>query len=238
MVERMGRGWSLRAAWAGLAAALLGVGLGSWNYRMLPGAERLDWDAMLIALPLFAALCGISGGLGVGAGTAIAVRTGGGPRKVGALRMVACSMVGGIAGCIVPVIVGVAGFGSLSAPYAGTANLVFCILVGATTFVSLWAPTLWGPGRAVLGRIEHLGIAAMATSLAIASLGILGASFVATQGGMPSFDWFAATAREIGLVELGAWIGLAIGACVGAAAGFACWLYLSTAMVVERRVRG
>lgn len=233
----MERGWSLRAAWAGIAASLLGVGLASWNYSMLPGAERLDWCAMTIALPIFAVLCGISAGLGIGAGTAVAVRTGGGPRKVGALRMIALSTIGGIAGCTVPVIVGVAGFGSLNAPYAGTANLVFCILVGATTFVALWAPRLWGRERAVLGHIEHLGISAMATSLAIASLGILGASLVATQGGMPSFEWFATTARAIGLLELAVWCGLAIGALVGAAAGFACWLYLSTALVVERRVR-
>jgi hypothetical protein len=242
MIERMGRGWSLRAAWAGVAAALLGTGLGSWNYFMLPGAERLDPSLMAVALPLFAVLCGLSTGLGVGAGTAIAVRTGGGPRRVGALRMVVCSTLGGVAGCMVPTIVGIAGFGSLDAPYAGTANLVFSILVSATTFVSLWAPNLWGRSAqgsraVVLGRLEHLGISAMATSLAIASLGILGATLVASLGGMPSFDWFADTAFEIGLLELAAWCGVAIGACVGAAAGFACWLYLSTAMVVERRFR-
>jgi hypothetical protein len=238
MIERMGRGWSLRAAWAGVAAAMLGTALGTWNYCLLPGAERVDWEAMALALPLFAALCGVSTGLGIGAGTALAVRTGGGARKVGLLRMTVLGAVGGMAGCTVPAIVGIAGFGSQTTPYAGTANLVFCILVAATTFVALWAPNLWSRGEPrVLGRMEHLGISAMATSLAIASLGILGATLVASQGGMPSFEWFAETAFDIGLVELATWCGLVIGACVGAAAGFACWLYLSTAMVVERRFR-
>lgn len=228
--------WILRAAWAGAASCLLGAGLATWNYAALPGAERLPWDSMALVIVAYAVGSGIAGALGIAAATALAVRTGGGSRRVGALRMTAFGALGGLVGALVPAVVGIVGFGSLHAPYAGTANLVFSILVGSTTFVTLWAPQLWDrPFR--LGRVEHLGVSAMAASLAIASFGILGASASGAFGFAPSFEWLCAAEAELGLMELAVRIGAVIGLFVGAAAGFACWLYLCAALVIERRVR-
>lgn len=236
MSENTGARWMLRSAWAGTAAALFGVGLGSLNYQALPGALRLDWSCMGWVLLGYALLTGVSSGLGIGAGTALAVRTGGGPQRVGALRLVGFGAVGGVLGCTVPACVGIAGFGSLDAPYAGTANLVFCTLVVCTCFVALWAPTLWGRTHGRLGRATHVGIAAMAAGLAVASAGIFGATLFTAMAVVPSADQIFALAGRIGLLELAALAGVGCGALCGATAGFACWLYLSTAMALERRV--
>lgn len=229
------RAWLLRSAWAGTAAAMFGVGLGTLNYQAIPQAARMDWSCMGLVLFGYAVLTGVCSGLGIGAGTALAVRTGGGPRRVGALRLAGFGALGGVAGCTVPACVGIAGFGSLHAPYAGTANLVFCTLVVCTTFVTLWAPTLWGRRHGQLGRATHMGIAAMASGLAVASIGIFAATLVSALGVVPRFEEIEALSWELGLLQLAAWSGLAAGACIGATAGFACWLYLSTAMALERR---
>jgi hypothetical protein len=236
MTKHEGSRWMLRSAWAGTAAALFGVGLGTLNYQALPEVARMDWSCMGLVLLGYALLTGVCSGLGIGAGTAVAVRTGGGPQRVGALRLSGFGALGGIAGCTVPACVGIAGFGSLHAPYAGTANLVFCTLVVCTTFVALWAPTLWGRTHGRLGRATHVGIAAMAAGLAVASIGIFGATLCSAMGIVPTADQIFALAASMGLLELAAWSGLGIGAICGATAGFACWLYLSTAMALERRV--
>lgn len=227
--------WILRSMWAGTAAAMLGVGLGTLQYRLLPGAARMDWNAMGWVLAAYALLVGVSSGLGIGAATSLAVRTGGGPRRVGMLRLVAMGAVGGIAGCAAPAWVGIAGFGSLHAPYAGTANLVFCTLVTCTTFVALWAPMLVGRQVGRMGRATHFGIAALSASLAVASLGILGTTLALALDLVPSVREILAASRAIGLESLAAYAAVAGGALVGAAAGFACWLYLSTAGALDRR---
>ncbi len=235
MTEHSRSRWLLRSAWAGTAAALLGTGLGLMNYQALAGAQRMDWSCMGLVVLGYALFTGVCSGLGIGAGTALAVRTGGGPRRVGALRLAGFGGLGGIAGCTVPACVGIAGFGSLDAPYAGTANLVFCTLVVCTVFVTLWAPTLWGRTHGQLGRTTHIGIAAMASSLAVASIGILVATLCSALGMVPRFEDLVALTARFGLLELAVGSGLIAGACVGATAGFACWLYLSTAMALERR---
>jgi hypothetical protein len=226
-----------RAVAAGLAAAFVGVGLGTIQYAALPGAAELDWSWLSLAIVGFALFAGVLGGLGIGGATAWVVRSAGGPRSVGALRMVAAGAAGGLVGITAPGIFGIAGFGSLQAPYAGTGNIVFCLLVASTTFVSLWAPVLWrGSTRRGLGWPEHLGLSALAASLAIASLGILGATLCTTLGVVPTFDALFEIACAIGLVPLAVVASVTMGVVLGAAMGFACWLYLSVAMVLDRRM--
>lgn len=237
IIEQPRPRWILRSMWAGTAAALLGVGLGTLQYQLLPGAERMDWSVMGWVVLGYALLVGVSSGLGIGAATAIAVRTGGGPRRVGMFRLMAFGAVGGVAGCTAPAWVGIAGFGSLHAPYAGTGNLVFCTLVICTTFVALWAPMLIGQQIARMGRATHFGIAALSGSLAIASLGIFGTTLALALDLVPSCREIFATSRAIGLESLAAYAAVIGGALVGAGAGFACWLYLSTASALDRRFR-
>jgi len=227
-----------RAVAAGMAASLFGAGLATFHYAGLPGTAALDWGWLALAITGFAVFAGVLGGLGLGGATAWAVRSAGGPRKVGALRMVFAGVIGGLVGAIAPGIFGIAGFGSLEAPYAGTGNLVFCLLVTSTTFVSLWAPVLWHVGgHRRIAWAEHLGLSALAASLAIASLGILGATLCASLGFVPTFDWLVEVAMTIGLVPLAIVASTVIAATLGGAMGFACWLYLSVALVLERRMR-
>lgn len=227
-----------RACAAGLAAALFGVGLGTYHYAHLAGSHELDWSWLALALAGFAVFAGLLGGLGLGGATAWAVRSAGGPQRVSALRMVAAGIAGGLVGTTLPGIVGIAGFGSLNAPYAGTGNIVFCLLVSSTAFVSLWAPVLWcAGGHRPIAWVEHLGLSALAASLAIASLGILGATLCTSMGLVPTFEWLVEVAQQIGLVPLAIAAATIIASVIGAAMGFACWLYLSAALVIERRFR-
>ncbi|MBX7082945.1 MAG: hypothetical protein K1X88_27315 [Nannocystaceae bacterium] len=239
MAQRSGGSWIIRAAWAGIAAACLGVGLATLNYAQLPGTEAMPWCAMLPAIVGYALVAGVCAGLGLAGATALAVRSGGGPRRVGGLRLAAFGAVGGVVGTALPAVLGVAGFGSLDAPYAGTANLVFAVLVASTTFVALWAPQLQRgcPEARAMGRIEHLGISAMASTLALGSLGILGATACGALGFSPTLEWFVSTAEQVGLVTLGVGTAVVLGAAIGAAAGFACWMYLSAALVLQRQLR-
>ncbi len=239
MAQRSGRSWIIRAGWAGIAAACLGVGLATWNYAQLPGTEAMPWCAMMPAIVGYALVAGLCVGLGLAAATALAVRTAGGPRRVGGLRLALFGAVGGVIGTALPAVLGVAGFGSLDAPYAGTANLVFAVLVASTTFVALWAPQLQrGSAEArAMGRIEHLGVSAMASTLALGSLGILGATACGALGFSPTLEWFAAASDQLGLVTLGVATAAVLGAALGAAAGFACWMYLSAALVLQRQLR-
>lgn len=226
--------WWMRAAGAGLAAASLGVGVGTLQYRALPGTAAMDWSMMAVALVGFAVLTGVLSGVGIGAGTVAAMRMGGARARPSAVRLVAMGALGGIAGCAVPAFVGIAGFGSLRAPYAGTGNLVFGTLLVCTTFVALWAPMLRG-GYGRLGRATHFGIAAMASGVAVASLGIFAVSIVSTLGMVPSAEEILAVAQRVGVVSLAASGSVGIGAAAGGTAGFGCWLYLECARVLERR---
>lgn len=231
------RTWISQALFAGLVAAGLGTALATYHYLGLQGAERLCWSTMPLVLLAFAVLSGASTGLGIGFGTMLAVRTAGGPMRASAVRMTGCAALGGVLGVFVPGIVGIGGFGALDAPYAGTANLVFSLLVSTTTFVTLWAPALRGPEIQRLGRAEHVGIAAMSSSLAIASVGVLGATLCSILGWVPSFDWLFEAAHAMGLLAFAAWTAIVLGAILGAASGMACWLYLTIALVLERRFR-
>jgi hypothetical protein len=84
---------------------------------------------------------------------------------------------------------------------------------------------------------EHLGLSALAASLAIASLGILGATLCTSLGFVPTFEWLVEVAMNIGLLPLAIAASTVIAATLGAAMGFACWLYLSVAIVLEPRMR-
>jgi len=215
---------------------MLGVGIGTLQYRAIPGTAAMDWSSMALALVGFAVLTGVCSGVGIGAGTVAATRMAPGGAQPGAVRLAAMGGLGGIAGCALPAFVGIAGFGSLQAPYVGTGNLVFCVLLVCTAFVALWAPVLRGEfGR--LGRATHFGIAAMSSSVAVASLGILGVSVASALELVPSAEQILALAHRVGVQSLAASACVAIGAAAGATAGFACWLYLSTARALERRAR-
>ena len=54
---------------------------------------------------------------------------------------------------------------------------------------------------------------------------------------MPSFDWLADTAIAVGLVPFAIVASSMLATILGAVMGFACWLYLSAAIVMERRLR-
>ncbi len=233
----IGSGVIGRAVAAGLAAVALGVGLATFQYAALPGAAELDWGWLGLAVVGYTLFTGSLAGLGIGLATAWAVRGAGGPRRTSALRLVLAGALGGILGMMAPGIFGIAGFGSLEAPYAGTANLVFSMLVASTTFVALWAPVLWRqPGARRISWAEHLGLSALSASLAIASIGILGATLCSSMGFAPDLEWFLEAAMCMGLVPMAVVASSILAVTLGAAMGFACWLYLSVALVLERRL--
>ena len=222
--------WVLRAVGAGLAAALLGVGIGTSQYLALPGTEILDWSSMPWVILSYAGLCGVLGGLGIGGGMVLALGSGGRPS---ALRSIGGAALGGLVGCMAPTVVGIIGFGSIPAPYLGTANIVFCILVASSAFVSLWAPRFVDRPRVAL--VPRIGLATLASTITLGALGLVGWSLAAALGLIPTFEQIQFVAWQLGLVNLGVLLGLATSTAVGATMGLATWVFVSLERRLERR---
>jgi hypothetical protein len=213
------RAWSLRAALTGVLAIALGGLLCTSRYVALPGALRLDWGLghMPLAIALFVLVSGVCVGMGVGGATLFAARRG--ARVPGLL--LAGALGGALAG-LAPGVLGIAGFGSLDAPYAGTANILSSILLGAIAFVALWSPQLFPHRERPL--LVHLGHAAIASVISIGAFGMIAWSLVRTLGWVPSFHALADAAQAIGLVPFALLGGALLGALGGAAVGAACGL--------------
>jgi hypothetical protein len=210
--------WPLRAVLAGVLACGLGALLGTARYVALPGALKLDWTRMPLAIAVFVLVAGISVGLCVGGTTLFAARRG--ARVPGLL--LAGALGGALAG-IAPGILGIAGFGSLHAPYAGTANIMSSSLLGAITFVALWSPQLF-PRPDHHAPLRHLAHATVASVVSLGAFGMIAWSLVRTLGWVPSFDTLADMALAIGVVPFAILAGTLLSATGGAAIGAACAL--------------
>jgi hypothetical protein len=214
------RAWSLRAALAGVLAIALGALLGASRYVALPGALDLDWSVgrMPLAIALFVLVSGVSIGMGVGGATLFAARRG---ARVPGLLL--AGALGGALGGLAPGVLGIAGFGSLSAPYAGTANILSSCLLGAIAFVALWSPQLF-PRHRERPWLVHLGHAAVASVVSLGAFGMIAWSLVGTLGLVPDFHACADAAHAIGLLPFSLAAGAVLGAVGGAAIGAACGL--------------
>lgn len=210
------RYWGLRAALVGLLACGIGAVLCTANYLALPGAERLDWSRMPLAIALFVAVCGIAVGVCVGGATLLATRR-------DPLGLLLAGAAGGALAGVAPGILGIAGFGSLSAPYAGTANIMGSILVASIAFVALWSPQLF-PRRAGRSLLRHLGHATLASVISLGAFGMVAWSVLGGLGWIPTFDPLADAAMAVGIVRFAVLGGALLGAAGGAAIGAACGL--------------
>lgn len=215
--------WYPRAAAAGVLACGLGAILCTSRYVALPRAmEQLDWSRMPLAIALFVLLGGIAVGVCLGGCTLLAARRG--ARVPG---LMAAGAFGGALAGVAPGIMGIAGFGSLHAPYAGTANILSSILLAAITFVALWSPLLYPQphvGAPLVSRARHLGQAAIASVIALGAFGMLAWTVLRTLGWVPSLDTLAGLADAVGLMPLAVLGGSLLGAGGGAAIGAACGL--------------
>jgi hypothetical protein len=215
------RAWFVRAALAGVLAISLGALLCTSRYVALPGALELDWSwvQMPLAIALFVLVSGVSLGVGVGGATLFAARRG---ARVPGLLL--AGAIGGALGGLAPGVLGIAGFGSLSAPYAGTANILSSSLLGAIAFVALWSPQLFPSSRPGRSMLLHLGRAAIASVVSLGAFGMLAWSMVGTIGFIPSFHALADASLAIGLLPFSLLVGAILGAIGGAAIGAACAL--------------
>lgn len=212
------RSWTLRAALAGVLAVGLGSLVGTLRYVALPGALDLDWTRMPWAIALFVLVGGISVGVGIGSATLVAAR-----RGAGVLGLMAAGAVGGLAAGVAPGLLGIAGFGSLSAPYAGTANILGSSLLGAIAFVALWSPQLF-PRHRDRAWLAHLAHAAVASVVSLGAFGMVAWSLVRALGWVPSFDALEHAAKAVGLLPFAVVVGALLAAAGGAAIGAACGL--------------
>lgn len=215
------RAWLLRAALAGVLAIALGALLCTSRYVALPGALELDWRwvQMPLAIALFVLVSGISLGVGIGGATSFAARRG---ARVPGLLL--AGAIGGALGGLAPGVLGIAGFGSLSAPYAGTANILGSSLLGAIAFVALWSPQLFPSSRPDRSLLLHLGHAAIASVVSLGAFGMIAWSAVSTLGIIPDFHALADASLALGLLPFSLLVGAILGALGGAAIGAACAL--------------
>ncbi|MCX4240327.1 hypothetical protein OEB96_06870 [Paraliomyxa miuraensis] len=217
-VDSLPRFWGLRAALAGTLACGLGALLGTSRYLALPGAMRLSWswDHMPLAIALFVLVGGVSVGVCVGGATLLMQRR-------DPLRLMGAGALGGILAGVAPGVLGVAGFGSLDAPYAGTANILGSCLVGAIAFVALWSPQLF-PRRSERSLLRQLGTATVASVISLGAFGMMGWTLMRMLNVVPTLHGMTALARAMGLVPFAVVCGVVLTAVGGAAIGAACGL--------------
>jgi len=214
--------WGLRAAAAGIAATALAATLATMTYRGIPGTHALDWTRLGPAIVLFVLVTGICIGTFVGLGTRWATRAG--TRSL--TRLVLGGAAGGAVGGIIPGFMGVAGFGSLHAPYLGTINIVSCVLAGATAFVVLWGPRLLPRQVArTIGPARRFGLATLAAVITVGGAGLLGGMLVMGLHWVPSLGGLRCTAHAIGLPSLGVATGLVLGTLGGGLVGLCCGIF-------------
>ena len=224
--------WILRACAAGLAASAGSAMVGTALYLQDPRSAQMNWDFLAPAIGLFVFVGGLSLGLGLGGGM-MALR--GRADNPAPGRLVLGAALGGALACVAPGILGIAGFGSLHGPYLGTANIVGCSLLCATTFVALWAPRLYAHGpRSGAARI---GLASAAAIVAALSFAALAGTLVSVLDLEPSFGWLRTTARGMGLTTFAVVTGALLGAVYGAFIGAATSVYGSLAAVIGSRAR-
>lgn len=153
-----------RTAWLGALTALpSGLAIGGSYYVEYLGHERLQagwsWELWILAVVLATPIIGAFWAAG----------TVWGLRRLGVrLGPTLAGFVGGTLGGVVPMVICVGGFGSLHAPYVGTANVAFGLLTGFAAFAVLHAIT------PPAGDIEPSWRArALATVLVIAPFGLI-----------------------------------------------------------------
>lgn len=208
--------WGIRAALTGVAACGAGALVGGLNYQALPGAEQLDWGRMPWAIAMFAIMSGAALGICIGGGLLVAAR-----RQAGLLGSMLAGALGGLLAGVTPGVLGIAGFGSLSAPYAGTANILGSTLLGAIVFVALWSPQLY-PRHDRLA--SHVVRSTIASVISLGGFGLVAWSIALRQDLLPNFDTMVALAKCVGLLPLSIAIGAAMGAGLGSVIGAACGL--------------
>jgi len=210
--------WGLRAALAGVIACGIGAVVCTARYVALPGALKLDWSQMPVAIAVFVVLGGASLGLSIGGTTLLAARRG---ARMGGLLL--AGFIGGALAGLLPGLMGIAGFGSLDAPYAGTVNILSSCLLGAIAFVTLWSPQLLGQ-RSSRSALRHLGRSALASVITLGAFGMMAWSLVRGLDLVPSFDTMANVAEAIGLLPFSLMVGALLGGVGGGAIGTACGL--------------
>lgn len=220
----------MRAWLAGAMAAAVGVGVGWSNYFRLPGAMRIDWEAIGPLVLAFGVLCALMMGLGLGGGLHFASRRDG-PRT-SAFRLVLGAGLGGLVLGTVPATLGIGGFAHLDAPYGGTANILGSSLLANAVFVAVFAPMLHGEHD--VRFLRRLGLAAIASCITAATLGGLAWVLVNELGMVPSFPELADTAERVGLWTFSAGVGAGLTLALGIFVGLATWIYLSLVLAVRR----
>jgi hypothetical protein len=222
--------WVIRAVLAGLVGSIMGAGLGTAVYLAIPGAMRLDWTVMFPVIFSYAGLCGVLGGLGIGAGMVFAVR--GQPDRVSARRLVAGSVAGALVGGILPAVVGIAGFASLRAPFMGTENIVGCTWLGVSLFAAVWSPAI--DGRRERSLLLRFGASTLASAIVAAALAGLVGGLALIFDLVPDYAFLDHLAGDIGLVPLGIVAGSALLVAVGVFMGLACWMHITLMLGYER----
>ncbi|WP_266214648.1 hypothetical protein [Paraliomyxa miuraensis] len=171
---------------------------------------------MPLAIALFVLVGGVSVGVCVGGATLLMQRR-------DPLRLMGAGALGGILAGVAPGVLGVAGFGSLDAPYAGTANILGSCLVGAIAFVALWSPQLF-PRRSERSLLRQLGTATVASVISLGAFGMMGWTLMRMLNVVPTLHGMTALARAMGLVPFAVVCGVVLTAVGGAAIGAACGL--------------
>ena len=221
----------------GIASLILALGY----YSRFPCEPPLgSWSMSAASVALVGPISGAALGLSISGGMVLARRRGG-----RALHELLFAAAGGVIGGLVPCLIGVVGYGSLSAPYIGTDLAALGVLVATTLLgASLSLP-------AATGRVSEVSpsatlvCSALASTLVIMPFGLVVAGLVAAALPLAALReilyFLGGACHDAPLVLAALSLGIAaiFGALVGTFIGLSCdlasLLRNSWSLVAQRR---
>ncbi|MCB9704116.1 MAG: hypothetical protein H6711_19665 [Myxococcales bacterium] len=219
--------WARAALGGGLVAGALGtltIALG--YYARFPKAPPIGtWGESAATIALVGLLSGAALGLGIGGGVVVGRRRGG----RGVAEVVGGALGGALSG-ILPSLIGVLGFGSLAAPYAGTDLAAIGVLVAAIVLGALLSTPAASDQESPLPRPSTLAASLLASALVIIPFGLTIAGLVGValpleviRGLLDVFGEDSRSAFALGALSVGlaAVFGALVGAFVGLSVGLA-----------------
>lgn len=158
--------------WAGVAAGFVAaLVIGGGYFLRFPASPLGSWTVFAVSALGVGVLSGGCLGAGVAAGHMMFARTHG-----GVARQCVGAGLGAFAGGLVPSLLGVVGYGSLSAPYAGTDLAAMGVLSACFVFSVLFSLPVCRGQTSALGLSKQVLCATGAAALVIIPFGVTAAS--------------------------------------------------------------
>ena len=231
--------WPVAAMLGGLAAAAIGSLLLALAYyaRFPDIGPDWSWGLWAASIAIIGPLTGAMWGLGVCGGIVSADRLAARGWSKRVANPLVGGALGGVVGGVIPSVIGIVGYGSLHAPYAGTTSIAFSVLVAIILFATFGSMPRSVADEQLIPAKKAFAASLLASVLVVVPFGMVVAGTVATL--MPE-DVVRDIVAWIGesRVDSRPWVLGTIGVGVAAVFGPLVGSFVGATTVVARILRG